>query len=227
MVIPAPISRARHLALRLCVTLALCAPLALGCDDVEPDCALPSAPALTSGTTMLDGEPALIGYADLHTHPGIDRSFDRRLIWGDLCQFTPQVSGDVLPAIEPCPVETHRSHTSDPVERSAHGLILPLLNGQAEYPHAPIGTRAGGPSLDAWPNGRDVLHQGMHVNSIRRAYEGGLRVLFASVTDSQVLSQLLQGPLTPELFRARAEYEEASARAQLARIRGMVRSQSE
>lgn len=201
--------------------------LAIGCSPVTPPSPDPGSLAPCT-PEPLDGEPAVWGWADLHTHPGIEVAFEQRLVWGSALQHVDTVSPTVLPAIDPpCSVETHHTHTSSPLERTAHLLVMSMLNGQAQYLHAPIGTvHPHGVHLDAWPDGRDVLHQQMQLSSLRRAYEGGQRVLIASTTDSQVLSQLLKGPLFPDLFRPSSTYDEDSAARQIALIRRMASEQS-
>ena len=74
------------------------------------------------------------------------------------------------------------------------GIIVPLVNQPAFYPHGLIATTNDQVEVSGWPNGRDVLHQQMQISSIRRAYEGGLRIMLASATDSQALGHLLGGP---------------------------------
>lgn len=161
------------------------------------------------------GEDVVWGFADLHTHPGIEAGFrGAHLVWGG-AHADGHVDPSELPAIAPCPVETHASRATGPLDRSAHTLILPLLNAQARYPHGPVASSNGARETDAWPNARDVLHQQLPVAAIRRAFEGGLRVLLASVTDSQVISSLLAGPHFAEGFHADADAELPLARAQL------------
>src|SRR5439155_583028 len=67
------------------------------------------------------------------------------------------------------------------------------LAAASGFAHAPVGSSSFRPTK-AWPNARDLIHQQMNVASIRRAYEGGLRLMFASATDDQVLAALLSGP---------------------------------
>ncbi len=185
-------------------------------------------PVATCTPLDLNGEPAVWGWADLHTHPATELAFERRLIWGSLVQYVAEVDPNVLPAIDPpCSVETHHRDASSPLDRTAHTQIMALLNQQSQYLHAPIGTTTPRAAhLSAWPNGRDVLHQQMQISSLRRAYEGGQRVLFASTTDSQVLAQLLKGPLYPDLFLPSDTYDEDSAGVQLDLIRQLVDQQS-
>jgi microsomal dipeptidase-like Zn-dependent dipeptidase len=51
-------------------------------------------------------------------------------------------------------------------------------------------TASGPPGYSSWPNARSVVHQQMHITAIRRAYEGGVRLMFASATDNQTLSMM-------------------------------------
>jgi microsomal dipeptidase-like Zn-dependent dipeptidase len=49
----------------------------------------------------------------------------------------------------------------------------------------------GGPNnAQGWPTGLTVDHQVMHISGIKRAFDGGLRLMFASVTDDEILSKL-------------------------------------
>lgn len=214
--------------MKRCDVVVLALVLTAGCAPSVPVASPDPGPLATCTPEMLDGEPAVWGWADLHTHPATELAFEQRLLWGSALQHVETISPNVLPAIDPpCSVETHHHESSSPLDRTAHTLIMSMLNQQEQYLHTPIGTltpRAA--HLAAWPNGRDVLHQQMQLSSLRRAYEGGQRVLFASTTDSQVLAQLLKGPLYPDLFLPVAEYDEDSATVQLDRIREMVRQQS-
>jgi microsomal dipeptidase-like Zn-dependent dipeptidase len=58
-------------------------------------------------------------------------------------------------------------------------LGLPLNGGHGSQ---------GYPSFANWPAASSLEHQQMHVTAIRRAYEGGLRLMIASTTDDQFLS---------------------------------------
>ncbi len=160
------------------------------------------------------------GFADLHAHPAIERAFGGRLIWGGAIDNAP-VNATQLPEITPCPVETHDPNAASPIEREVGTLIFPHLAGEAMFAHAPVGDLTYRPST-AWPNARDVIHQQMNVSSIRRAYEGGLRLMFASATDDQVVSALLQGPNMINAFVPDPNADYASARQQLEFIEDIV-----
>lgn len=188
------------------------------CDAPPPD-----PPALPPCTIAAgDGERLVWGLADLHAHPVSHLSFDQQLLWG-----APDGDGELVTSAEhprptPCPVDTH-TRGDDPLQRTAHSLILGLLNQQASFAHGPIGAASpDAPTATAWPNARDVVHQQMHVNAIRRAYEGGLRLMVAAVTDNQALAQLLRGPRFPGPISPSRAAERASAERQLEAIAQLV-----
>ncbi len=158
------------------------------------------------------------GFADLHAHPAIERAFGGRLIWGSAVDDAP-VNASELPIIDSCPVETHDSSVSSPVDRAVGGLVFPELGAASGFAHGPVGISGSG-----WPNGRDLIHQGMNVSSIRRAYEGGLRLMFASTTDDQIVTALLEGPNVYDAFVPDAAADYRSARAQLDLILQIVGS---
>lgn len=55
---------------------------------------------------------------------------------------------------------------------------------------------AGPPMGQSWPCAPCVFHQQTHLNWIRRAWEGGLRLMVASVVDSQPLALAWHNSLT-------------------------------
>jgi microsomal dipeptidase-like Zn-dependent dipeptidase len=179
-----------------------------------------------SGLDAGDSGPEDIvwGFADLHAHVAIERAFGGRLVWGSAVDDAP-VNATELPLIATCPVETHDHNAATPIDRAVGALLFPEVAKVAEFAHAPVGALGSLPS-DAWPNARDIIHQQMNVASIRRAYEAGLRLMFASTTDDQIIAQLLAGPnfvnaLVPD---PRADY--ASARRQLDWIEQIVAQNS-
>ncbi len=187
----------------------------------------PPPPACDVIAPIVSGFPAdtVWGFADLHAHPGIESAFFGRLIWGTAADDAP-VNASELPAIAPCPVETHDRDATSPVDRAVGEQLFPAVAGLTGFAHAPVGSIAYRPA-SAWPNGRDVIHQAMNVSSIRRAYEGGLRLMFAATTDDQVISALLTGPNLDNGFVPDASADYASARAQLDFITGVVNQNSD
>jgi hypothetical protein len=52
----------------------------------------------------------------------------------------------------------------------------------------------GAPDFNEWPVWNDVTHQKMWVEWIRRAYEGGLRVMVALAVNNKTLADMTAGP---------------------------------
>jgi microsomal dipeptidase-like Zn-dependent dipeptidase len=160
------------------------------------------------------------GFADLHAHPATELAFGRRLIWGHAINDAP-VSANELPMIDTCPVETHDLNASTPLDHEVGSVAFPIVAQVANFAHGPVGEVTLRPS-SAWPNARDVIHQQMNVASIRRAYEGGLRLMFASTTDDQMVGALLAGPSFANAFVPDKNADFNSAQAQILLIERMV-----
>lgn len=191
--------------------------VAAACAPTQPK--FPSPPPCAPIPPQRPGLPADVvwGYADLHAHPAIERAFAGKLIWGAAIDDAP-VDGNLLPRILSCPVETHTQPGTGPIDRAVGQQIFPAVANVASFAHGPTGT--------AWPNARDVIHQQMNVASIRRAYEGGLRLMFASTTDDQVVAALLSGPNFVDGFVPKPSADYDSARAQLELITTIARTNS-
>jgi microsomal dipeptidase-like Zn-dependent dipeptidase len=123
------------------------------------------------------------GIADLHTHPGVHRAFrGDGLFWGN-----PGLTLSTRPELDlaPCRPDTHAAG-NDLVGTPMRQAVMSQLDGLTGAAH----THSGSPDWESWPNALSVAHQQMHITAIRRAYEGGLRLMFASATDNQTLSML-------------------------------------
>jgi len=180
-----------------------------------PPCQAIAAPP---GSDAPDG--VVWGFVDLHAHPAVELAFGGRLIWGSALDDAP-VNASELPVIESCPVETHDPNAATPIDHLVGSIAFPAVSKIAGFAHAPVGDLSFRPT-DAWPNARDVIHQQMNVSSIRRAYEGGLRLMFASTTDNQAVAALLQGPDFVNAFVPDPNADYVSAQKQLELIDTIV-----
>ena len=134
------------------------------------------------------------GFADLHTHPashlafGADQNGSNGIFWGkpglELSSSSSDsaIAGD-LPACEP---DTHTSFTLDPVQHETHRKIIGYIDQPTGYIHGSNGY----PTFSSWPHAASTDHQQMHITAIRRAYDGGLRLMIAAAADNQLLSDL-------------------------------------
>jgi microsomal dipeptidase-like Zn-dependent dipeptidase len=215
-------SRLAELGLALLVGAS--AEAASGCKDPHG----PAPCAIIDPVIIVDGgvpDGAVVGFADLHAHPATQLAFGGRLIWGSAIDKA-DVNASELPRIAPCPVETHNHDANSPVDRTVGGEVFPKVATLAGFPHGPPSGVLGSHQIDTWPNARDIIHQQMNVAAIRRAYEGGLRLMFAATTDDQVFAALLAGPNFVNGFVPDKEADYRSARRQLDLIEQIVEQNS-
>jgi microsomal dipeptidase-like Zn-dependent dipeptidase len=198
-------------------TLAL---LLAGCNESLPSHGPPPCEPIAGYPDSGLPDGSVWGFADLHAHPAVELAFGQRLIWGTALDNAP-VNASELPVIASCPVETHDPNASTPIDHMVGSVAFPQVAKIASFAHAPVGDHTFVPGA-AWPNGRDVIHQQMNVSSIRRAYEGGLRLMFASVTDNQVLAALLRGPNFINAFVPDPNADYDSARRQFELIEEII-----
>jgi microsomal dipeptidase-like Zn-dependent dipeptidase len=179
-------------------------------------------PPMAASGTVVTVEQALFGYADLHVHPATHLAFGSRgggqgLLWG-----RPGLSlAAANPAIElaSCPSDKHSGFTASPVEHAARIALTEI----AEQDNPDHGS-SGYPSFSDWPASDSVIHQQVHVTMLRRAYDGGLRLMVASATDSQIFD-VVWNPVfsvSQGRFVLRAEFDHNSATRQLDFIRQLV-----
>jgi microsomal dipeptidase-like Zn-dependent dipeptidase len=134
--------------------------------------------------------PELWGWADLHCHPanhlgyGADTNGNGGIFWGKpgLGLTTSNVNTD-LPQ---CPVDSHTGFDADAVRKGTRKVVIGQLDNLTGLLHGTLGA----PTFQDWPHANSLLHQQMHIRSIRRAYNGGQRIMIASVADNQMLSNL-------------------------------------
>jgi microsomal dipeptidase-like Zn-dependent dipeptidase len=87
--------------------------------------------------------------------------------------------------------------------------VPPEVNLHGDHPHQ------GYPQLLYWPHYSSASHQQMYVDWIRRAYEGGLRVLVTLTVNSELLGGVLSGDAPLD--------DKSSAELQLEEIKNFIR----
>jgi microsomal dipeptidase-like Zn-dependent dipeptidase len=151
----------------------------------------------------------LKGWADLHTHPMIHLAFGGKLIYGapDLqtqvptnhaCQnmlpagSLPEALGDDRPTHGghdflhfPCGDEIRRAVIGE-LQKGNSGALTTVANSSAPA--------AGFPTFNTWPAWNDITHQKMWWEWIKRARDGGLRVMVALATNNRTLADSVVGP---------------------------------
>jgi microsomal dipeptidase-like Zn-dependent dipeptidase len=168
-------------------------------------------PQLVATTTLI---PALVqaafplrGWVDLHTHPMIHLAFGGKVIHGGVDEQSP------LPTNIQC-VDWQRAGTvanalSD--DRPSHGgwdafsfrcgdEIRKEIIGALQSENGALVTAGGRrpptlgwPNFETWPAWNDITHQKMWWEWIKRARDGGLRVMVALATNNRTLGDAVSG----------------------------------
>lgn len=146
----------------------------------------------------------LSGWADLHTHPMINLAFGGKLVHGGVDV------GSLLPQDTSCNGQTRATSMAHALgdDRPSHGghnfftfpcgdelrklLIGTFQTGNHAFVTGP--QALGFPSFDQWPRWNEITHQKMWFEWIKRARDGGLRVMVALATNNKTLADGVKGP---------------------------------
>lgn len=118
------------------------------------------------------------GFADLHCHPMAHLGFGGTL-------FAGRPEGPIGAALAHCDdahgvggtgVGGTTSVLLGGIEGTGYGLGIGHLVG-------------GNPEFDGWPRFTSAIHQQMYVDWLRRAYDGGLRLMVALAVNAQMLAR--------------------------------------
>jgi len=170
----------RLLLLLLPVTLLL-ANLASAQNDDNPD------------KPVIKLPPKIHGYVDMHTHPVSQWGFGEQLFFGEN-------DGDPAKALGSC--GCYHNFVAPPFDGSCGGQNMyrnSMVDKVDQENHiSPVHQKvAGFPNFDQWPKHNSLLHQQMYVDWIKRAKEGGLRVMVALAMSSNCLGDASEtsGPI--------------------------------
>jgi microsomal dipeptidase-like Zn-dependent dipeptidase len=127
--------------------------------------------------------PVLYGFADMHTHPVSQLGFGEQLFYGNN-------DGDPNTALGSC--NCVHNFEADPFVYC--GLMNVYRNQMVTSideknlinpPHLKV---AAFPNFSQWPKYNSILHQQMWIDWIKRAKEGGLRVMVALAVNSHTIA---------------------------------------
>jgi hypothetical protein len=121
------------------------------------------------------------GFADLHNHQFANLAFGGRIVHG-------RPSGALEDALAPCDVESSPAGGRS-LLHGPRGLLDFAGNVmQGAYGRSILGHRTGGyPSFDGWPSWDSFTHQGVHQDWLRRAVQGGLRLMVMLAVNNEFL----------------------------------------
>jgi hypothetical protein len=135
------------------------------------------------GENMGDATAEVWGFADIHTHPMAQMAFGGEIFWG-------QTDGPIETALAWCTPAHGPGGTGT---GSVEGDILMTFFESTGYGSG-LGHLVGGyPQFDGWPKFTTLIHQQMYIDWIRRAYDGGLRLLVAHAVNNELLAYEYNG----------------------------------
>ncbi|HLG61096.1 MAG TPA: membrane dipeptidase [Ktedonosporobacter sp.] len=117
----------------------------------------------------------LWGFADLHCHLMAHMAFGGNLFWGK--------PTDPIKKLQRCDGKGHGG-------RLFSGYVLHEIEA-GDDPRYRANRHAVGP----WPTWTSRTHQEVHIDWVRRAYEGGLRLMGACAVNNQLLEHLMNSSL--------------------------------
>jgi microsomal dipeptidase-like Zn-dependent dipeptidase len=161
--------------------------------------------AIEPASTLSAAPPGeLSGWVDLHTHPMVNLAFSGKLVYGGVDV------GSLMPA------DVHCNHmvrapswqealSDDRADASGPNLfdngcgdeirkaVIQALQSANDALPTPDHAR-GADDFASWPAWNDITHQKMWVDWIRRAHDGGQRVMVALAVNNKTLADALAGP---------------------------------
>ena len=138
----------------------------------------------STGFAQASTPTPLSGFVDMHTHPVSQLGFGEQLFFGDNDGSIDIALGScncvhnfvALPFAGSCGSQNlYRNQMVDSIDGA--NLISPA--------HMKV---AGFPDFDQWPKYNSILHQQMWIDWIKRAKEGGLRVMVALAVNNQTIA---------------------------------------
>jgi microsomal dipeptidase-like Zn-dependent dipeptidase len=184
-------------------------------DDVRFSFECPEVTALDEG----GGDPSapVWGFADLHAHPMASLAFGGVPFWG-------QPDGPIESALSDCTPSHGLAGTGLSPSRGGGNLLMAFFE-ETGYRAGPLGWlypghHVGGfPDFDGWPKFTTIIHQQMYIDWIKRAFEGGLRLMVAHVVNNELLAHEFsqRGAQEPHDDRAAVEIQLAAMKALVAR----------
>jgi hypothetical protein len=174
----------------------------------ESPCPGQAAAVKTVRVQMREPGPVLFGICDMHTHLVSHWSFARVGYWGDngapprnpadLGDPADSTGRDAVPAEGPMAVSLRSSDSPDGYPAMPGLEDLGVYFGAFQGMPAPVG--GGWPDFSVWPRADYLGYQQVHVDWLKRAYLGGLRLTVCLANNSEfAASRFLE---TYEAFRS-------------------------
>ncbi|HEX6556072.1 MAG TPA: membrane dipeptidase [Ktedonobacteraceae bacterium] len=153
-------------------------------DDIRFSAECPEVTPTSEG----GGDPSapVWGFADLHAHPMASLAFGGVPFWG-------QADGPIEAALANCTPAHGLGGTGLSWSKGAGSFLMAFFE-ETGYGSGPLGWLHPGHSVggfsdfDGWPKFTTIIHQQMYIDWIKRAYEGGLRLMVAHAVNNELLA---------------------------------------
>lgn len=148
-----------------------------------------AAGAQPAAAGYVDWDAPVWGVADLHTHPVSNLGFGKKLVYG-------RPDGDINVEMANC----NHNHGGWGLDNTSGNYLRSIIINLVDksYMHRTSDTKfdhahQGGPAFVNWPHFSSATHQQMRWEWIKRAHEGGLRLMVALTVNNQLLADGMDG----------------------------------
>lgn len=164
-----------------------------------------------AGYDIDTGGPAPVwGLADVHAHPVSHLAFGGRLLWG-------RPDGAIQEALRWC---TDGHGPGGTGLASGLGIIGALT---VSFIEGGPGHLVGGyPEFDGWPRFTSMIHQKMYVEWVRRAWQGGLRLMVALVVNNEALAFAAREPVGAAISGSVPSDDRSAVDLQISEMQALV-----
>jgi hypothetical protein len=142
--------------------------------------------AFSAGAKPTAPSPPLFGFVDLHTHPFQQIAFGGDMFHGRIHSAIDEmgnVKAGERSRIDVALKSCYESHGTAP---NLQGTLIAIPGMEDGH------DGRGNPEFIGWPHWRTLIHQQMYVDWLRRAWEGGLRIVHVDVTTSHLLAGIYE-----------------------------------
>ncbi|HWY73995.1 MAG TPA: HYR domain-containing protein [Verrucomicrobiae bacterium] len=150
----------------------------------------------TDGVTYYDWDSAVWGFADLHTHPMSCLGFGQKLFhgWPDGAVFSPNNGAtDFTNGLSNC----NPDHGGWGLDNTSgdywRNVVVDATDGGSDNPHNEGYDPQPLVEFRHWPVFNTITHQQMWYDWMRRAYNGGERVVVALCVNNELLNAVSKG----------------------------------
>ncbi|MEM6989777.1 MAG: membrane dipeptidase [Myxococcota bacterium] len=159
----------------------------------------------------VDWDAPVFGLADLHTHPASHLGFGKKVMYGS-------PAGDIKKLSNCNPVHGGHDLLHNQQGNYLRAMVVGMLDAIYMHKTGLEGMdhpREGYPHFKHWPTFTTVTHQQMHRDWIKRAHEGGLKVMVGLAVNNHLLAAAVDGDAPHD--------DRESANAQIRFMKSFVR----